>query len=59
MPCFSGRVLWECEYDVEAAAECLEYYAGVMHTILGQTYPFPGPSFSYTRREPLGVCAGK
>ncbi|GMQ94380.1 MAG: betaine-aldehyde dehydrogenase [Acidimicrobiia bacterium] len=43
--------------DVISAAECLEYFAGVAPTIHGEHFDLGG-SFAYTRREPLGVCAG-
>jgi len=43
-------------WDVPAAAAVLRYYAGWADKIHGQTLPIPGPFFSYTRREPLGVC---
>ncbi|HSF84346.1 MAG TPA: betaine-aldehyde dehydrogenase [Acidimicrobiia bacterium] len=44
-------------YDVDNAADTLEFLAGVARTIHGEHMDFGG-SFSYTRREPLGVCAG-
>ncbi len=43
--------------DVISAAECFEYFAGVAPTIHGEHFDLGG-SFAYTRREPLGVCAG-
>jgi len=43
--------------DVISAAECLEYFAGLAPTIHGEFFDLGGP-FAYTRREPLGVCAG-
>lgn len=43
--------------DIHWAADCFEYYAGVAPTIGGEHLYFP-TSFAYTRREPLGVCAG-
>jgi betaine-aldehyde dehydrogenase len=43
--------------DVISAAECLEYFAGMAPTIHGEFFDLGGP-FAYTRREPLGVCAG-
>ena len=43
--------------DVISAAECLEYFAGVAPTIHGEHFDLAG-SFAFTRREPLGVCAG-
>ena len=43
--------------DVASGADCLEYYAGVAATLHGEHLDF-GNSWGYTRREPLGVCAG-
>ena len=43
--------------DIPSAADGLEYYGGIAASIHGQHYDF-GSSFVYTRREPLGVCAG-
>ncbi len=43
--------------DVISGAECIEYFAGAAATIHGEHYDLGG-SFAYTRREPLGVCAG-
>lgn len=43
--------------DVLSAADCLEYFAGVAPSIHGEHFDL-GTSFAYTRREPLGVCAG-
>jgi betaine-aldehyde dehydrogenase len=43
--------------DVPSAADALEYFAGLAPTLHGEHYDFGG-SFAYTRREPLGVCAG-
>jgi betaine-aldehyde dehydrogenase len=43
--------------DVLSGAECIEYFAGAAATIHGEYYDLGGP-FAYTRREPLGVCAG-
>ena len=53
-----GKPIFEAlEYDVPSAVECLEYFAGVAPTIRGDHFAF-GDSFGFTRREPLGVCAG-
>ena len=37
-------------------ADALEYYAGLAAAIHGEHYD--SGRFAYTRREPLGVCAG-
>ncbi|WP_338448488.1 aldehyde dehydrogenase family protein [Niallia oryzisoli] len=43
-----------------AAADNFRYYAGWTTKITGETLPSstPGNIFNYTRREPIGVCAG-
>jgi betaine-aldehyde dehydrogenase len=43
--------------DVLSGADALEYFAGVAASIQGHHIDLGG-SFAYTRREPLGVCAG-
>ncbi len=43
--------------DVSSGADCIEYYAGLAASLHGEHYDL-GTSFAYTRREPLGVCAG-
>jgi betaine-aldehyde dehydrogenase len=43
--------------DVISGAECLEYFASAAATIAGESHDLGG-AFAYTRREPLGVCAG-
>jgi len=54
----TGRILAECEVDVDAAVESLEYYSALLHTLFGQHVPMQDGSYAYTRREPLGVCVG-
>lgn len=43
-----------------AAAENIRYYAGWATKLTGETHTssMPGEIFNYTRREPIGVCAG-
>ncbi|CAN5864964.1 hypothetical protein BH23ACT5_BH23ACT5_04510 [soil metagenome] len=43
--------------DVASGADCIEYFAGVAASIHGEHFTL-GDNFAYTRREPLGVCAG-
>jgi betaine-aldehyde dehydrogenase len=45
-----GRILMN-------AADAIEYFAGAAPTLHGDHYDL-GTAFAYTRREPLGVCAG-
>lgn len=43
--------------DALSGADAIEYYGGLAATLHGDYYDL-GNSFAYTRREPLGVCAG-
>ena len=42
--------------DLPLVIDCLRYYAGWADKIHGDTLPVRGNYFSYTRREPVGVC---
>ena len=44
--------------DVVSGADAIEYFAGVAATLHGAHYELPPTAFAYTRREPIGVCAG-
>jgi betaine-aldehyde dehydrogenase len=43
--------------DILSGADAIEYYAGMAATLHGEHFDL-GTSWAYTRREPLGVCAG-
>ncbi len=43
--------------DVASGADCIEYFAGLAATLHGHHFDLPG-AMAYTRREPLGICAG-
>ncbi|MFW7378425.1 MAG: betaine-aldehyde dehydrogenase [Oligoflexus sp.] len=54
----TGKPIREArEVDIPSAADALEYFAGVAPTIHGDYYDL-GTAYVYTRREPIGVCAG-
>lgn len=54
----TGKPIAEAlEVDVASGADCIEYFAGAAATIAGEHFDL-GRNFAYTRREPLGVCAG-
>ncbi|HEY5598625.1 MAG TPA: aldehyde dehydrogenase family protein, partial [Kiloniellales bacterium] len=54
----TGKPIQEAaSVDVQSGADCLEYYAGLAATLHGEHLDF-GAAFAYTRREPLGICAG-
>ncbi|MCA8931979.1 MAG: aldehyde dehydrogenase family protein, partial [Rhodospirillaceae bacterium] len=44
--------------DVSSAADCLEFFGGLAAPVQGEHIPLGDAAFAYTRREPLGVCAG-
>lgn len=46
--------------DVTSAADCLDYFAAQCATMTGEYVGFSGQEgdWGYTRREPLGICAG-
>ncbi len=43
--------------DAASGADALEFFGGIAPTINGEAIPL-GRDFAYTRRVPLGVCAG-
>ncbi len=54
----AGRPIGETTTeDVPTGADVIEFYAGLVPALHGETIDFPG-GFARTRREPLGVCVG-
>lgn len=53
----NGKPIREAEFDIDDAASCFEFYAGLATKIHGETMNVPGNSFSYVTREAIGVCA--
>lgn len=54
----NGKTIFESSnLDVPFAVDCFEYYAGLANKVFGETIPVPKPFFTYTLREPIGVCA--
>jgi len=54
----TGKPIQETEaVDVHSGADCLEYYGGLAASLSGEHIDL-GHAFAYTRREPLGICAG-
>lgn len=43
--------------DWPSGADALEYFGGLVPSVVGETIPLGG-DFAYTLREPLGVCVG-
>lgn len=53
----TGRAISETMYDADGVADALEFFGGVIQGYNGESIQL-GDAFSYTRREPLGVCVG-
>jgi len=54
----TGKPLSEAiTVDVISGADAIEYFGGIASSLHGHHYDL-GKSFAFTRREPLGVCAG-
>ena len=55
----TGKPIQEApEADIGSAADCFEFFAGLTQIVHGEHIPLGDHAFAYTRREPLGVCAG-
>ncbi|MEW4209246.1 aldehyde dehydrogenase family protein [Priestia megaterium] len=52
----NGKPYREAEADVEDAAACFRYYAGLITKPDGQTYSVPAPMQAMVIKEPIGVC---
>jgi len=52
----NGKPLLEAQAEVTRTAETFRYYAGWATKIYGETNPSDPSLFSYTLREPVGVC---
>lgn len=54
----TGRPIQETSVeDINSGADCLEYFGALAAGLSGEHIDL-GQSFAYTRREPLGICAG-
>lgn len=55
----TGKPLQEAiEVDIATGADVIEYFAGLVPAMQGEQQPLSDNQFYYTRREPLGICAG-
>ncbi len=55
----TGKPLQEANcVDIVTGADVIEYYAGLAVSLHGEHQDLGGTNFFYSRREPLGVCAG-
>lgn len=52
-----GNPIREMVRDVMISAAHIEYFAGLVHELKGETVPTPDKGLNYTVREPLGVVA--
>lgn len=52
-----GKPIRDSRDEVDAAADCFEYYAGAVPRIFGETIPVASPGLDFTLREPIGVIA--
>ncbi|MEI5637962.1 MULTISPECIES: betaine-aldehyde dehydrogenase [unclassified Pseudoalteromonas] len=54
----TGKPWQEAEcVDIQTGADVIEYFAGLAPAQIGSQQPV-GDDFFYTRKEPLGICAG-
>lgn len=53
----NGKPFTSAKGDVYFCSMLLRYYAGYADKVHGRTMPTDGPLFSYTRKEPIGICA--
>lgn len=54
----TGKPIQEADcVDIETGADVIEYFAGLAPSQVGSQQPV-GDDFFYTRKEPLGICAG-
>ncbi|OLQ93786.1 betaine-aldehyde dehydrogenase [Vibrio ponticus] len=55
----TGKPIQEAiEVDIATGADVIEYFAGLAPSLQGAQQPLSESQFFYTRREPLGICAG-
>ncbi|TDO95843.1 betaine-aldehyde dehydrogenase [Marinomonas balearica] len=55
----TGKPIQEASVvDIETGADVIEYYAGLTDKVQGDYQDLGAGNFYYTRREPLGICAG-
>ncbi|GEM75792.1 betaine-aldehyde dehydrogenase [Vibrio sagamiensis] len=55
----TGKPIQEARVvDIATGADVIEYFAGLAPAMQGEQQPLGQSQFFYTRREPLGICAG-
>ncbi len=53
----AGKPIGDARWEVNAAADVFEYYAGAANKIFGETVPVQDAGIDMVLREPVGVCA--
>jgi len=51
----NGKAIRETRAEIEGVIRCFEFFSGVCQGVRGSTLPDIGPTFVYTRHEPVGV----
>ncbi|WP_412499208.1 betaine-aldehyde dehydrogenase [Vibrio furnissii] len=55
----TGKPIQEADcVDIATGADVIEYFAGLAPALQGEQQPLSASQFFYTRKEPLGICAG-
>ncbi|MCF8469112.1 MAG: betaine-aldehyde dehydrogenase [Sneathiella sp.] len=55
----TGKPIAEApEADIDSGADALEFFGGLAADIKGEQHDLGPTAFAYSRREPLGICAG-
>ncbi|CAF2047637.1 unnamed protein product [Rotaria magnacalcarata] len=52
----NGKPVEDSKGDIYSSADCIEYYAGWVDKIVGETIPGAHDQLIFTRHEPIGVC---
>jgi NAD-dependent aldehyde dehydrogenases len=53
----AGKPIGDARWEVNAAADVFEYYAGAANKLFGETVPVQDAGIDLVLREPVGVCA--
>lgn len=53
----AGKPIADADWEVEAAAQCFEFFAGAATTLSGRVPPVDGSGLSVVLRQPIGPCA--
>lgn len=53
----AGKPIGDARWEINAAADVFEYYAGAANKIFGETVPVQDAGIDLVLREPVGVCA--